>query len=53
MKTLTAFVGSVNYCSPEMKKSYIDKTKKEVDLYYNDLHCLKESLEYMKNLLKT
>ena len=39
-KTLSSFRGSMNFCSDEMAECYIKKTKKKVDLYYNDLHCL-------------
>ena len=42
-KTLTGFTGSINVCSPEMRKAYIDKKKQPVELYYNDLHCLEGS----------
>ena len=45
-KTLTKFLGSVNYCSPEMVKlfSAVREEKNYVDLYYNDVHCFTKAI---------
>ena len=44
-KTLTKFVGSVNYCSEEMRKCFTSKKTMNIDLYFNDLFALENSLE--------
>ena len=45
IKTLTKFVGSVNYCSEEMRKCFTSKKTMNIDLYFNDLYALDGSLE--------
>jgi serine/threonine protein kinase len=40
-KTTTHFVGSLKYSTKEMAESFYSLHKTSVDLYYNDLHCLK------------
>ena len=42
-KTLTQFVGTLSYCSPEMRKCYILQDKFLVDLYDNDEYALNKS----------
>ena len=43
-KTFTFFAGSINFVSDEMMKSYESKKKMNIDLYYNDLHGLQNSI---------
>lgn len=43
--TYTGFLGTVCYCSEEMKKCYILQKSMHVHLYYNDLHALQETLK--------
>lgn len=44
-KTLTAFCGSLKYCSEEMKTLYLIGEKSYVDLYHNDAVCLQKTFE--------
>jgi len=40
-KTMTKFLGSINYCSPEMVSLFSLRLERAyVDLYYNDMHSL-------------
>lgn len=41
-KTLTNYVGSYNYSSPEMKKCFLLKDSREVNLYENDLYSIQK-----------
>lgn len=43
-RTLTRYLGTYRYTSPEMKKLFILKTLSKVDLYYNDIHGLMKSI---------
>ncbi len=43
-KSLTPFMGTITFCTEEMVRCYLNKSKEYVDLYMNDLHALKESL---------
>ena len=38
------FLSTAHFCSDEMLKEANKKNKKEVDLYYNDLVCLENSI---------
>jgi serine/threonine protein kinase len=40
-KYLVEFKGSPNYCMPEMSFLMIHQLKRYIDVYYNDVHCLK------------
>lgn len=40
-KYLVDFRGSPNYCLPEMTELLSYLSKKYIDVYYNDVHCLK------------
>ena len=44
-KSETGFIGTFNYTSKEMKQLYHLRKKGFVDLYYNDLFSLEESLK--------
>ena len=48
-KSETSYVGSINFWSPEMGKCFVEKKKMLVDLYYNDLHCLQNTITALKN----
>ena len=52
-KTLTGFVGTYHYSSPEMKKLFWLGTNVEVDLYYNDLNCLERVWEALNESKET
>lgn len=41
LKTLTSARGYFKYASKEMKCAFIFEEEREVDLFYNDLHCAK------------
>jgi len=43
---LTHFAGSVNYCSPEMLGIIGTYTSGHIDLYYNDVHCLRSTINF-------
>lgn len=45
-KTQIKFSGTLSYCSDEMKKCYYFSSAKFVDLYQNDLCCLKKTMEF-------
>ena len=52
-KTLTAFRGTPNYCSSEMGAIYLLQETRFVDLFYNDLFSLKESLSrFQENIIR-
>lgn len=42
--TLTNYVGTVDYWSPEMGKCYLEKKALHIDLYYNDLYGLEKTI---------
>ena len=42
-KTKTGFKGTLSYCSEELKKCYFFSNYKYVNLYENDLCCLKKT----------
>ena len=44
-KTMSNFVGSTSFCSPDMLNCFHTKTKTSIDLYYNDLFSLAESIK--------
>jgi serine/threonine protein kinase len=50
-KTLTNYVGCINYWGPEMSLCFTEKTARHVDLYYNDLFSLEASVKSLKYLL--
>lgn len=45
LKTKTAFLGTLKYCSDEMKKLYLIKNSGYVDLYHNDAVALQKTLK--------
>ena len=49
---MTGFVGSLEYCSEEMKACYKDHSKRFVDLYSNDLCCLNSAVHTIEESLK-
>jgi serine/threonine protein kinase len=51
-KTKTTFVGTINYCSPEMKKLFHPKESLRmlIDLYHNDVCSLEISLAEIADL---
>lgn len=51
-KTLTRFKGTYLYSGEEMKKLYLLKTEKHVDMYYNDVEALNATFQYFNNLKK-
>lgn len=40
-KTLTTFFGTFGYCYEEMRKLFEESKIGFIDLYFNDVHCLK------------
>lgn len=46
--TLTSFIGSLNYCSDDMRDIYVNKKPGLVDLYHNDVSCLKKVFNDLK-----
>ena len=48
-KSETGFIGTFNYASQEMKQLYRLQKKGFVDLYYNDLFSLEESLKNIQS----
>ena len=42
-KSLTHFIGSISFCSDEMACCFWKKKDSRIDLYYNDLFCLKDA----------
>jgi serine/threonine protein kinase len=44
-KSLTSFVGSINFCSDEMGRLIFTNNLCRVDLYHNDLCCLKRFMK--------
>ena len=44
-KVMTTFRGSINYCSKEMTLCCSQKKARKVDLYYNDLVCLNNTID--------
>lgn len=44
-KTFTHYFGTYGYSSPEMKAIFNEASINYIDLYYNDLHGLKMSLQ--------
>lgn len=48
-KSLSHYVGTINFWGPEMNKCFIEKKKKFVDLYYNDLYGLQQIILCFKN----
>ena len=49
-KTISSFSGSFNYCSSEMLDLYVKDSLGLVDLYFNDMHCLKKTVEYLQSI---
>jgi hypothetical protein len=45
-------MGTKGYFSEEMKKCQYDDSMKLVDLYYNDVHCLKITLDEFEEIRK-
>ena len=43
-------MGTINYWSPEMDACFRKKSETNVDLYYNDLHCLEVTRKDFKDL---
>jgi serine/threonine protein kinase len=43
-KSKSQFVGSLQFCSPEMQEAYFCSEERHLDLYFNDLHCLRQTL---------
>ena len=52
-KSETGFIGTFNYASKEMKQLYHLRKKGFVDLYYNDLFSLEESLKNIQSIRTT
>ena len=44
-ESFVSFKGTLKYAGEEMKKVYMLKSQGFVDLYYNDLHCAKQSVD--------
>ena len=44
-KTLTGFSGSLKFCTEEMARCCLAKEDQYIDLYFNDLYGLTESLK--------
>ena len=44
-KVMTAFRGSINYCSKEMALCFSEKKARKVDLYHNDMACLTNTID--------
>lgn len=44
-KTKTSFLGTLKYCSDEMKRLYMMRNSGYVDLYHNDAVALHKSLK--------
>ena len=49
VKTKTSFFGTPQYASPEMRKYYLLNQAGLVDLYFNDWHALKITLQKLQN----
>ena len=49
-KYSVSFRGTPNFASPEMASLFFKDEKDYVDIYYNDVFCLVESIKYMKKL---
>lgn len=49
-KSFSNFIGTLAYCSEEMKKTFFLHKPKLLDLYYNDAISLKNTLEVVKGL---
>jgi serine/threonine protein kinase len=45
VKSSVGFSGSINFCSPEMFECYYSESQRLVDLYYNDIFCLKAAFK--------
>jgi len=45
VKTLSNYIGTPHYWSPEMNKCFLSKKPKFIDLYYNDLYCLSVTIK--------
>ena len=50
-KTMTSFLGTLRYCSPEMRKLYFLSTTALVDLYDNDCFGLNMIFEEFEKKL--
>ena len=50
-KTITNYVGTIDYWSPEMGKCFREKKQMLIDLYYNDLYGLEKTIEFYKSQL--
>ena len=44
-KSITGFVGTYSYSSTEMRRLFLIRTRKEIDLYYNDVVGLRKCFE--------
>lgn len=51
-KSLTRFSGSLNYATEEMAALFHSSDEGPVDLYFNDVHCLKISLWLIRSTQK-
>lgn len=49
-KKITIFVGTYQYCSPEMQKLFLSHDEDVLDLYYNDAYGLNLSIKNLTNL---
>ena len=43
-KSYVSFKGTLKYAGEEMRKVYLLKSRGFVDLYHNDLHCTKKTI---------
>jgi serine/threonine protein kinase len=46
------FSGSLIYATPEMFESYRNSSMLELDVYYNDIHCLRETTSIMSKEMR-
>lgn len=48
IKSFTRFVGTLSFCSEDMTRRYVQDDYELVDLYHNDLYCLRLSLKSIR-----
>jgi len=49
--TMTTFVGNLNFCSEQMTECFIYDKILSLDLYYNDLYSIMQSIEVLKRFV--
>lgn len=47
-KTLSKFIGTPNYCSEQMKRTYRTHSALPIDFYYNDAFALCKTITQLK-----